>query len=243
LVITKVSGGDLTAGTGTRTLIHPDSVKWNASLHFWTVSLTVPSFSQFFVHTNNTINTPLYVSISSFNVRKENGGAGLYWTTAKEIENAGFDIQRSMDGKAYQTIATVLSKAKDGNSQETLAYSYTDKAPFSGMNFYRLAEKDKKGGIVYSDVRTLNFDGTSTFNCYPNPVRSQLVVEFNAAKEESMNIRITDVMGKVVMMQAMNIQKGFNKTLVDMSSLAQGIYNMTIISNSGMVYTSKVTKQ
>jgi hypothetical protein len=71
VVITKVSGGSLMAGTGTRTLIHPDSVKWNSALHFWTVSLTVPSFSEFFIHTNNTLGTPLYVNISSFNVRKK----------------------------------------------------------------------------------------------------------------------------------------------------------------------------
>ncbi|KAA5536455.1 T9SS type A sorting domain-containing protein [Taibaiella lutea] len=242
LVVTKVSGGDLVAGTGTRTLIHPDSVKWNPSLHFWTVSLTIPSFSQFYVHTNNTLGTPLYVNIGSFNVRKENGVAGLYWTTQSEMENVGFDIQRSMDGKTYQTIGSIASKAVNGNSQSVLSYNYYDKVPFNGMNFYRLAEKDKKGNIVYSDIRTLNFDGKSDFNCYPNPVKSQLTVEYNSAKDEVMNIRVTDVMGKVVLTQEMNLQKGFNKTVMDMSGLGQGIYNMTIISNSGMVYTSKVIR-
>jgi hypothetical protein len=130
----------------------------------------------------------------------------------------------------------------NGNSKTALSYSFNDRTPFTGMNFYRLIEKGIEGNIIYSDVRTLNFDGKASFNCYPNPVRSRLVVEYNAAKEESMNIRITDIMGKMVIAQAMNVQKGFNKTLVDMSSLARGIYNMTVISNSGTVYTSKVTK-
>lgn len=185
---------------------------------------------------------PVYVSLSSFEARKENGTTGLYWTTAKEVDNVGFDIQRSNDGKVYQTMATVKTQAKDGNSNLTLSYNYIDRTPFNGMNFYRLAETDKQGHVTYSDVRTVNFDSKSNFNCYPNPVQSQLTIEYNAVKEETVNVRITDVLGKVVMTQAVNLQKGFNKAQIDMSGLKQGIYNMTIISNSGVVSTSRVTK-
>jgi len=186
--------------------------------------------------------TALGVSLGSFDVKKENNGAGLYWTTQSETNNAAFNIQRSMDGERYQTIGTVASRAEHGNSRSVLSYSYSDPSPVNGMNFYRLAEKDRDGNIVYSGVRTLNYDGKPGFNCYPNPVRSQLVVEHESETDEMLIISIADATGKTVRIQAKQVQKGFNKTNVDMDGLCKGIYNMTIISNSGAVYTSRVTK-
>jgi len=188
------------------------------------------------------IGTSLYVNLSSFQVKKENNGAGLYWTTQTEIDNAGFDIERSMDGKVYHAIGTVISKAENGNSKASLAYYFHDTAPFTGMNFYRLAEKDNKGNVVYSDVRKLSFDGKSGFLCYPNPVRSQLFVECNADKNEMINIRMINAMGKVVRTQAIKLQKGFNQMVFNMEGLRQGIYNMAILTDSGAVYNAKITK-
>lgn len=185
---------------------------------------------------------PLPVTLSSFKAIKENSTTVLHWTTETESDNIGFDIQRSVDGKTYQTIGSVASKAINGNSTQTLSYNFQDKAPINGMNLYRLAEKDKEGRIVYSYVRSLNFDKSADFICYPNPVHTQLTVQYNSEKDEQVNFRITDVMGKTVLSKEINMQKGFNKATIDMSGLSQGIYNITVFSNSGMVYTSRVTK-
>jgi hypothetical protein len=230
LVISKISNGDF--NTGTYSLIHPDSVKWNASLHFWTVSLSVPSFSIFLVHANNINNTPLEVTISSFVAKKEKGTVGLYWTTESEQNNVGFSIERSNDGRNFDAIGKVYSKATDGNSKSTLNYVYTDKTPLNGMNFYRLVQEDRNGTKAYTDVRTVNFDNQSTFSCYPNPTEGQLVLEQTAAADNKLTLRFTDVLGKIVL-----------EKHIDMSVLSQGMYNMTIIDNSGVVYHTRITKK
>lgn len=185
----------------------------------------------------------LPVTLASFEAVKEKGTAALHWTTQTEADNLGFDIQRSADGKTYQTIGHVASKAAHGNSTQRLSYNFQDKAPTDGMNFYRLAEKDKQDRIVYSDVRSLNFNKNADFNCYPNPVHTQLTVKYNSEKDEQVNFKITDVMGKVVLSRAINMHKGFNEATMDMAALSSGIYNITLVSHSGVVYTSRVTKQ
>ncbi|RYY58793.1 MAG: T9SS type A sorting domain-containing protein [Chitinophagaceae bacterium] len=186
---------------------------------------------------------PLSVSLASFEALKDKSTADLRWTTETESDNTGFDIQRSIDGKTFETIGHVATKAIDGNSVQRLSYNFQDKAPANGVNLYRLAEKDREGHIVYSDVRSLNFEKDATFHCYPNPVRHQLTIEYNAMKAEQVSVSMTDFMGKAVITRSVNMQKGFNKTNIDMSALSQGMYNLRVVSASGVVHISKVAKQ
>jgi hypothetical protein len=187
------------------------------------------------------VNLP--ITLASFEAVKENGMSGLHWTTETETDNIGFDIERSVDGKTYHTIGSVASKATNGNSSQKLSYRFQDKSPVNGMNLYRLAQKDKQDRTVYSAVRSLNFDKSADFSCYPNPVQTQLSLKYNSEQDEQVSVRITDVVGKAVLTRKINMHKGFNEATIDMSGFSQGMYNITLVSNSGMVYSSRVTKQ
>jgi hypothetical protein len=241
LMITKVSPGPL--GSGTSTLITPTSVTWDPAFQYWKVTFITPSFSYFYVHANNAGSTPLPVTFSSFIATKQQQTAVLSWTTASERNNSGFTVERSLDGKQFNAIGWVATKAEGGYSDEILSYSYTDKNPASGMNYYRLVQEDRDGNITLSTIRTLDFNDNSSFHCYPNPTEGQLTIEHNSDKQELLNFRLTDVMGRVVRRSEMYTVKGFNKTLIQLSGLIPGIYNLSISNNSGVIYHSKIAKK
>jgi hypothetical protein len=241
LRITRVSGGPL--GSGVSTLITPTSVTWDAVFQYWRVTFFTPSFSYFYVHANNAGSTPLPVVFSSFTATRKEQTAMLAWTTASERNNSGFTIERSSDGKEFNAIGRIGTKADNGYSDITLSYSFTDKAPASGMNYYRLAQEDKDGNRTFSTIRILDFNNTSSFYCYPNPAGEQLAVEHQTDKQELLTLRLTDVVGRIVRQTETHTVKGFNKTWIQLSGLAPGIYNLSISNKTGVIYHSKIAKK
>lgn len=241
LRITKVSGGPL--GSGTSTLITPTSVAWDAVFQYWRVTFFTPSFSYFYVHANNAGSTPLPVVFSSFTATRKEQTSMLTWTTASERNNSGFTVERSNDGKEFNAIGRVETKADGGYSDITLSYSYTDKDPASGINYYRLVQEDRDGNRTFSTIRSLDFSNKPSFHCYPNPTEGLLTIEHNTEKQELLHLRLTDVMGRVVRKSEMYTAKGFNKTLIQLSGLTPGIYNLSISNSTGVIYHSKIVKK
>lgn len=68
---------------------------------------------------------------------------------------------------------------------------------------------------------------TNDINVYPNPNNGSFIVEKTSIKEQAM--RIFDVTGKMVLMQTIS-----GKTVIDASSLNEGVYNISIIGNDGV---------
>jgi hypothetical protein len=66
----------------------------------------------------------LPIQLSYFNASRNDQGILLSWQTDMESNNSVFIIQKSTDGSIFHDIATVVSKAKNGNSSTQLTYSY-----------------------------------------------------------------------------------------------------------------------
>ena len=65
-------------------------------------------------------------------------------------------------------------------------------------------------------------------NIYPNPSTGNFVLETN--NETKQTLQVYDINGKVVLTQTI-----FGKATIDASNLSQGVYNLSIISNEGVV--------
>ncbi len=241
LVVTKISGGTL--GSGTASLIHPTSVVWDAAMQYWKVTLSTPSFSQFFIHANNAAGTPLPVEYSSFEAVKESNNALLTWTTASERNNSGFSIERSADGKVFSAIGWVATQAEQGNSVAPIDYRFTDKAPVAGKNYYRLQQKDVDGKSFYSVIRSLNFGTGASFTCYPNPATGLLTIEQQSETEQVSHLRLVDLTSRVVYEKELPASKGLNKNTINLSGLPHGMYQLIISDKSGVIFRSKIVKQ
>ena len=176
---------------------------------------------------------PLPITLQSFTVQAQNHTALLQWTTATEINNKGFAVQRSADGANYATIAFVNSQALNGNSSIPQNYTYTDEHPLVGINYYRLAQTDLDGTVTYSNVQSVQFN--SEAKVYPNPVQSQSALTVTGMQSAA-TYKLINTAGKTVLQGT--LQAG-NNNQIPINGIASGIYFLHIESN-GVVNTYKI---
>ncbi|MCF8283324.1 MAG: hypothetical protein K9J45_23210, partial [Bacteroidales bacterium] len=121
----------------------------------------------------------------------------LNWRTASELNNEGFDIERSNDGRHWETLGFVPGH---GTTQAEQSYAFTDERPLPGVNYYRLRQVDFDGKMEYSDIRSVMMEGSANgIAVYPNPVKDGLLnVDFAAEQEGTATLRIFDASGKLL---------------------------------------------
>ncbi len=196
-------------------------------------------FSGFYVYATNSTGDPLPVTLVSFTAEAVNNQyIELDWVTASEINNSGFQIERSTDGTNYQSIGWV-----DGHGTSTVTndYIYSDLTAIPGIvYYYRLKQVDVDGNFAYSNIASASLTGDKGFTLtglYPNPATSQVSIGVISNVNTSATVRLTDILGRDVMVQNWTLSVGYNTNMYDVSSLAAGTYVVTI--QSGNVKTSK----
>jgi len=178
----------------------------------------------------------LPVSLLSFKGIKEGSINLLQWSTASEINNAGFELERSIDGMKFSKIAFVASKAADGNSNMLLSYAAIDAKPFAENNYYRLKQLDKDGQFTYSTVVLIKGDKPEgiRFSAYPNPVKEKLDVLISANRSEDATVVITALNGLIIKQTPVRLMTGDNKLALNVGSLPAGSYVLTIVTPQGI---------
>ncbi len=123
--------------------------------------------------------------------QEDNGKIHLSWTTANEINNAGFDIERSHDGNNFENVGWV-----DGHGSESgpFNYTFTDAHPVKGRNYYRLKQNDFDGKFDYSHITHIDIKRSGNLSIFPNPVTDFI----NIQVEEDETFTIYDQMMKPV---------------------------------------------
>lgn len=92
-------------------------------------------------------------------------------------------------------------------------------------------------------LATSNFTFNVELNAYPNPTDGSSTLSFSSEKNESAQIRMTDMTGKLVALKNVNISTGINKINLDLSQLTEGVYIMFFESGSGQRGITKVVVQ
>ena len=82
------------------------------------------------------------VNLKSISAKEQNGNVVVDWTTGSEINNDYFTIERSNNGYDYLEIGKIDGA---GNSSHDISYSFIDKEPFKGNNYYHLIQTDFDG--------------------------------------------------------------------------------------------------
>ena len=116
----------------------------------------------------------LPVELVEFELVLIENGIQLYWTTASETNNEGFEIERSTDGLNWETIDFVEG---EGSSIDWSHYDYLDKSPALGFNYYRLKQVDYDETFDYSPVKVSVWQGSD------DPGKMQLAVLPNPATD------------------------------------------------------------
>ena len=182
-----------------------------------------------------TANYPLPIKLTSFTGVREGSRNILHWETANETNNKGFELQRSANGEKFSSIASINSKAENGNSSSVLYYSYNDEKPLAGTNYYRLRQIDFDGKESFSNIvvlKSAQITKAEISKVYPNPVEDQLNIILNTPNSEKVNIRITDLVGKVITEKVLQTNQGDNTIQFPTSQLSRGTYLIRVFSSS-----------
>lgn len=171
---------------------------------------------------------PLPVGLLQFNAFKNAAAVKLEWITANEINNKGFNIERSADGKSWATIGFLNSLSENGNSNANLNYQFIDDKPFTGSNLYRLKQIDFDGNYNYSETRTINMTGDGAIHIFPNPVVDQVNI---TGLSTSATILVYSLDGKRMIQQ----KTTGNNVTVSMAGLSEGLYTIIIQGNNGSI--------
>jgi hypothetical protein len=172
---------------------------------------------------------PLPVTLVSFTAVKSEQVVVLNWTTTTETNSDHFEIQRSLDGKAWLALGNVNAK---GESTVKQIYSYTDRQPeMPGEILYRLKMIDHDGTFTYSRMITVKFDGIE-LSAYPNPANDRVLVKnYSQVKK----VAFYNTSGRLVFHAKEVSAQG-----IDVSKLSPGIYTIIFTQLNGTISTHKV---
>lgn len=154
----------------------------------------------------------------------------LQWATATELNNQGFEVQRSSDGKDYTTIAFVPGA---GASAQRHEYNFTDAGAPQQVSYYRLRQVDAGSQSRFSAVITVNNANSAvSLEYYPNPVRNSLLVQLQSPERGQVRVRLRGLDGKVLREQQLLKNQELLNTKLDMQELNTGVYFMEIELNA-----------
>lgn len=115
----------------------------------------------------------LPVVLTSFGASRTAAGVRLHWATAAEKNSARFDVQRSLDGRTFATVASV---AAAGSSLLARSYAAVDGTAPVATLYYRLQQVDQDGPAHYSPVVTLAASAELASDAYPNPTHDAVTI-------------------------------------------------------------------
>lgn len=116
---------------------------------------------------------PLPVTWSFLDGHHIDGTNVLDWRTASEKNNAGFVVERSFNGMAFDSVAFVSG---NGTTAIPQAYSFIDELPANGWNYYRLKQIDYDNAYEYSRIIPVYADSDRKPGIYPNPASASLYI-------------------------------------------------------------------
>ncbi|WP_293298729.1 T9SS type A sorting domain-containing protein [Pedobacter sp. UBA4863] len=177
----------------------------------------------------------LPVTLVNFTAKADGNHAKLQWQTASETNNKGFEIYRAESGKQKAESSENLTFIKIGEvpatfntSLSTFHYTYTDKTPANGNNYYKLVQIDNDGKTTDLGVRTVNFGlPTSDIRLYPNPTTD--VFTATVATGIFSQLQVVDLNGRVL--QKMSISEKENSKTVSLGAYPAGVYIITLNGN------------
>ena len=199
------------------------SITWLSATDFSPFSLASTTFGQ----------NPLPITINYLTGTKQNGNHLLNWkVTCNSTASVTMELLRSSDGRNFSSINSINATAL----QCQQPFSYNDVHPLPGVNYYRLKMTDATGKVTYSSIVNLinATAGIDIMNIAPNPVVNRnFKLNISAAQKTQVDIMITDMQGRVMQRQTINVIAGFNTIPVNVANLSAGTYQVYVVSAEG----------
>jgi Pregnancy-associated plasma protein-A/Secretion system C-terminal sorting domain len=172
------------------------------------------------------------VELMVFEGKAEGKTNHLFWSTASEITNAYFEIQRSEDGVFFKKIGQIKGQ---GTSPKQYNYAFEDVNTLAGTTYYRLNQVDLDGKSRLSPIISLQNGKTPTVRIFPNPVGTEGVI-VQTTNDEKKEIILQDIAGRTLFQTVSNERE----TRIATTILAQGLYFVSVKTAIGGIEIHKI---
>lgn len=204
------------------------------------VEYSIPSFSEFWLSGTNNV-SPLPIELTAFAAVCDNSSVILNWSTASEINNERFVLERS-DNLADWKIVGETPGA--GNSNQPRSYQFADERPLNGLSYYRLTQYDYDGASeTFSPASVLcqSNDAGNSLSVHPNPADDRFTVSLQLASACSdCVLEITDLSGKRILSRKIALAEGKQEFTFDRSLMASGQYLIRVTASDAVIKPVKL---
>lgn len=154
--------------------------------------------------------------------RKQDNSGIISWNVFSIDNVSSFEVQRSINGGAFSTIATISPQ------DNVYDYTYTEANLEKGTLLYRLKVNRTTGGTRYSNVVAIinGTNGLLITSVVPNPVIQSAMITISAAKKQTVQFEVYSISGAKVLTQAAAIPDGVSTVDLKTGSLPAGIYHV-----------------
>ena len=182
------------------------------------------------------LQSPLPVVFKNFKGLATGKTNTLTWEASVQANTKEYRLERSVNGRDWTLISAVAANA-------TLRYSSIDENPVC-QAYYRVIGVDNDGKTWHTQVVTITrrCDKFNITSAYPVPTDAKATVQYESVGDANVNIRITDLMGRVLATNEMIAKDGFNEVVVDLSAYASGTYFVTLNNGSDQI-TQRLIKE
>ena len=166
---------------------------------------------------------PLPVELTSFTASSNGSVVNLTWTTATELNNRGFEVERKTSVE-WQNIGFVTG---NGTTTDQKTFNFRDENATSGKIEYRLIQIDFDGSFSYSNTIEVELNPTvfSLGQNFPNPFNPSTVIRYALPVAGNVTLNVYNTLGEKVAELVNGLMPAGNHSVqFDASKLNSGLY-------------------
>lgn len=188
--------------------------------------------------------TNIPVELTSFSIQNKENIVELRWTTATELNNHGFEVERRKNN--IQQWEKLVFLKGNATTTEPSYYYFEDRDLPNGNYRYRLKQIDFNGNFTYSQVvdAEVKVESFSLFRNYPNPFNPSTMIKYSIGESEIITLKVVDVLGREVSVLVNEKQDpGIHEVLFDGSNLSSGVYLIVLScekENGSIILSRKI---
>lgn len=178
----------------------------------------------------------LPIKLKSFTAQAQKHQIFLKWSTAEELNASRFEVERSIDGRSWNTLEIV------GVKGFAVDYSALDAAPVRGENFYRLKMVDLDGKTEFSNVLKINTYKNQSVHFGPNPASGFVSITLSGVNSVPLLVQLIGAKGQVVR-EATHKPNQSNFFTFSLQGVAKGLYTLVIHNGEAAPETAQLVVQ